>query len=349
MSRARFGRALAGIGAVLLTALAGSAITLPGLAAPAFAGSAAAGEVPFRDACSFTDERIDESSGLADGSDVLFTVNDSGDDALVYAVDKLTCGTVAATAYSSEEVVDVEALAADREGRLWVGDIGDNLGTRGWVDVYRFPAEQVGQSSVEAERFSLAYPDGPHDAEALLVHPGTGRLYVVTKQIFGAGVYAAPSELDPDGVNRLVLHKRLDVGRVTDGAFFPDGRQMVLRGYDDATVYGFPGFEEAAHLELPEQEQGEAITVSRTGQVYLSSEGVNAPVLELFLPASFEGSAPAASPRAASPSATSRQPAQATADEDADSLLALSAMVVVAVFACYGLFTVFRPHGRRRR
>jgi hypothetical protein len=221
-----------------------------------------------------------------------------------------------------------------------VGDIGDNFRTRGGIDVYRFPAAQVGQRSVRAERFTLAYPDGPHDAETLLVHPGTGRLYIVTKQIFGAGVYAAPPVLDPDGDNRLVLEERLDVSRVTDGSFFPGGRQVVLRGYDAATVHAFPGFKQTAHLQLPEQEQGEAITVSRIGQVYLSSEGAHAPVLELLLPAS---------PNAAASSAASEQPDRATTEADSSSLLALSAMVVVAVFTCYGVFTVFRPHGRRRR
>ena len=40
----------------------------------------------------------------------------------------------------------------------------------------------------------LRYPDGPHNAEAMLVDPRTGDLVIITKVATGgpAGVYTAP-------------------------------------------------------------------------------------------------------------------------------------------------------------
>ena len=85
----------------------------------------------------------------------------------------------------------------------------------------------------------MVYPDGLRDAEALLAHPVTGRLYVVSKVVFGGTIYEAPERLGTGSPNRL--RALADVtGLVTDGAFFPDGRNLVLRTYTKALVYGSP-------------------------------------------------------------------------------------------------------------
>jgi hypothetical protein len=182
----------------------------------------------------------------------------------------------------SESPEDVEALAPAGPGEVWVGDIGDNPGSRDDVEVTRVPLD-VGDRSVAGESFTLTYPDGAVDAETLLRHPVTGRLYVASKVVFGGSLYAAPERLRADRTNPLT-----EVGRIlpiaTDGAFFPDGRHLVLRDYGRAVVYTFPELEPIADLDLPEQRQGEGIAVAHDGTVYVSSEGRNAPVLEVALP-----------------------------------------------------------------
>ena len=101
-----------------------------------------------------------------------------------------------------------------------------------------------------ATRYPLTYPDGPHDAETLLVHPRTQRVFVVSKAVFGGTVYAAPRHLRPDQPNRLRAFARVP-GLVTDGAFFPDGRHVVLRTYGTASVFTFPAFELVGTVTLP--------------------------------------------------------------------------------------------------
>jgi hypothetical protein len=71
----------------------------------------------------------------------------------------------------------------------------------------------------------------------------------------------------------------------TDGAFFPDGRHVVLRDYTRAIVYTFPGLEQVGVVPLPEQQQGEGIAVADDGRLVVSSEGLHAPVYAVDLPA----------------------------------------------------------------
>lgn len=234
-------------------------------------------------AFSFSDERIVESSGLVVQRDGLFaTVNDSGDEGRVFAVAADGDGgdTVGVTTWGEAE--DVEALAPWDRDEVLVGDIGDNAGRRESVSVLRVPLQRSDRT-IDPEPFELAYDGGPRDAEALLVHPVTRRVYVASKEIFGGTLFAAPEQLSGDGVNRLE-----PVGPVlsiaTDGAFFPDGKHLMIRDYARAVVYAFPSLERVAEVELPEQDQGEGLAIDRDGEVFVSTEGQFTAVLHVRLP-----------------------------------------------------------------
>lgn len=251
----------------------------------------------------FADPEIIESSGLVVTDEHVVTVNDSGDSGRVFTVDLASGETVGVTRWV-DEPSDVEALAPAGAGHVWVADIGDNRGRREDIEVLRVPVGP-GDLTVTPERYRLGYPGPPRDAETLLVHPRTGRLFVVSKDVFGGTVYAAPRRLDPDDVNPLEEFGTV-VGIATDGAFFPDGRHLVVRTYARAVVYTFPELETVDALDTPQQEQGEGIAVAADGEVYVSSEGVRSPLLRLTLPEEVRR-ALAAQPGAA-PSPTEDQP-----------------------------------------
>ena len=232
---------------------------------------------------SFQDPAITESSGLARVGDRVLTHNDSGDGPYVYVVDPSTGATVGRTTYSTGEVTDVEAMAVGPGGSVWMGDIGDNTASRDHVTVYKLPTVKDGNHTVAAQHYDLRYPDGPTNAETLLVDPRDGRLFIVSKSLFGGRIYEAPETLSPDHVNLLTPVGRAS-GLVTDGAFFPDGRHVVLRTYGSAAIYDSATWESGAGMRLPHQEQGEGITVVDGGRrVLVSSEGVHAPVLSVAL------------------------------------------------------------------
>jgi hypothetical protein len=253
-----------------------------GLAAAAIAAAAVISDPAptVEEVFSFADREIDESSGLAVQDGLVLTVNDSGDDAVVYAVDPGTGETVGRTTYSADEVEDVEALAIGPDGTVWVADIGDNAAERSSVAVYAVPPVVEGDRTVEASRYELTYRDGAHNAETLLADPRDGRLYVVTKELLGGGdVFAAPRRLDEDQPN--VLEKVAPAkGVLTDGAFTADGRHALLRGYGRVWLTDAGGWRTLASMPLPAQRQGEGIAVTDDPESFLlSSEGARTPVL----------------------------------------------------------------------
>lgn len=230
--------------------------------------------------CRFQDPQIVESSGLVARDGLFATVNDSGDSGRVFVVDAATCRTVGTT-FWADDAEDIEAVAPYGDEVL-VGDIGDNFGGRESVRLLRVPVGR-GSRTVTPTTYEISYPGGARDAEALLVHPQTRRVLVASKGLMSGVLYAAPERLSESDVNRL--RAIADVpGLVTDGAFFPDGRHLVLRSYSRAVFYTYPGLESLGEVTLPRQEQGEAIAVDERGRIFLSSEGQRAPVLRLDLP-----------------------------------------------------------------
>ena len=255
-------------------------VALPFLAGGVTAAvSADRGEVVL----TFADPAVVESSGLVALDDLVVTVNDSGDSGRVFAVGP-EGRTVGVTTFA-ESPTDVEALAPvgpQSPDEVWVGDIGDNAAARVSVSVTRVPVTR-GDRSGAYPTFELVYADGARDAETLLVDPTTGRLHVVSKGIFGGTLYSAPQRLFPDRPN--VLRPVADALPVaTDGAFWPDGRHLVVRGYGRAVVYAWPSMTAVADLDLPDQDQGEGIAVTADGRVLVSTEGQFTDVLEVPLP-----------------------------------------------------------------
>jgi hypothetical protein len=228
----------------------------------------------------FRDPAIVESSALVVSDGLFVTANDSGDEGRVFVVDG--SGRTVGTTSWADDPDDVEALAPGPPGQVWVGDIGDNTGSRSSIEVLLVPYGR-GDRTAEPASYTLVYPDGAHDAETLLADPVDGRLFVASKDIFGGTLYAAPRVLSPDRPNRLRAVADT-LAFATDGSFFPDGRHYVLRGYDAATVYTFPGHEEVGSFRLPAQPQGEAIAVAPDGSVHVSSEGQFSDVLRVDVP-----------------------------------------------------------------
>lgn len=271
---------------------------LTGLAVvPLLLGAAAAPADRERVAFSFADPAIDEASALVALPGGLFaTTNDSGDTGRVFVVDG-SGETVGVTHWG--HATDVEALAPAPDGKIWVGDIGDNRAARDAVRVAEVPVGR-GDRTVTPTVYDLTYPDGAHDAETLLCDPATGRLYVATKEWLGGTLYAAPALLRADRPNRLrAVAPVLPIA--TDGTFLPDGRHVLIRGYVSATVYTWPAMSQVATFGLPSQPQGEGIGVAEDGTVYASSEGLHSRVIVVPLPARV-GAALAAGPPTSSAS-----------------------------------------------
>ena len=302
------------------------------------------------------DTDITESSGLIDQGDTVVTINDSLHGPTLYVLDSRTGATVGRTTYSSDPAIDTEALARGRDGAVWVGDIGDNDAARDLVSVYRVGRVGPGDRTVDAQRYDLRYPGGPRDAETLLVDPDDGRLYVVSKGLFGGQLFEAPRVLRPDAVNLLRPVGRVG-GLVTDGDFLPDGKHVVVRDYGDAFVYSLRPWEQVGDWALPAQPQGEGLSVRPSGtDVIVSSEGTGMAVLtDAIPPRLLRATSPQPTPTpSASPedrgTAAPAQPSGASEDRSSGSpdVVAVAGIAAVGLAALVAVGALVRRVRQRR-
>lgn len=137
------------------------------------------------------------------------------------------------------------AVCPSLQDGLSAADIGDNQRIRTYVTVYRVvePTVAPDQTPVtvqleEVDALELEYPDGAHDAEALIVDPDSGDLLIVSKEDDGEGVVfraAAPhsvaSRIPLEVVTTLSFGSDALPGgeKVTGGDASPDGSAILLR------------------------------------------------------------------------------------------------------------------------
>ncbi|MGB7202746.1 MAG: hypothetical protein WBD16_10805 [Pyrinomonadaceae bacterium] len=256
---------------------------------------------------------IDESSGLAASrcqQNILWTHNDSGDDAYIYALDLE--GTNKGTwRIANIENVDWEDIAAykDKTGKcfLYIGEIGDNKLKRREHFVYRVAEPTISDTTALATRKnSLAieavetvrfvYPDFDQDAETLMVEPKSGDIYVVTKRVSGpAGVYRLKPTFGEAQIQRAEKMREISVpaipnGFVTGGDISPDGRRMVICDYSQAYEWSLPETvsqfdeiwkQEPTRIDLGKRSGGESVCYSASGSsIFATSEGRNSSVIE---------------------------------------------------------------------
>jgi hypothetical protein len=252
------------------------------LVAVAFLGLAPTVAVA-EDTVAFTikDARITESSGLAvdQAGNLYWTVNDSGDRGVAYGLG--LDGTVQGTLNFRAQPQDVEAVAV-YEDRLYVADIGDNNRDRDFVRVFFFTNPRANGLTVTYHAYDFSYPDGPHNAETLLVDD-SGRLFIVTKGRNGA-IYEAPAKPDRQGVNELEKVGSAP-GAVTDGTFLPGGQRIALLTYTSVEVIDATSYEVVASAPIPDLPQPESLTLSLDEKsLLIGSEGKKSKVYSVPVP-----------------------------------------------------------------
>lgn len=262
------------------------------------------------------DRAVNESSGIVASRanpDLFWTHNDSGDGPTLYALDRKGRSR-GRWRVSGAQAVDWEDIAAGPGPQpgvsyLYIGDIGDNDSERESITVYRVVEPDLTNeddsatgnnqhTTGPAEAIRLKYPDGKHDAEALLVHPSTGDLYIVAKTFDAtSGIYKLKAPYSGTAVNTLssvgkIGSPSLIGGLFTGGDIAPDGRRLVLCDYLDAYEMRLP--ENSAGdfdniwtqpleiVELGPRRQGESVCYRLDGKAILAtSERRPTPLIEV--------------------------------------------------------------------
>jgi hypothetical protein len=182
---------------------------------------------------------VDEISGVeaSERHDVLWVHEDSGAEPVIYALEP-DGSPVGSVSIDGAEHVDWEDIAL-AGGRLWIGDIGDNLSARiDGIQVYWFLEPDPTATQVVANTLELSYEDGPHDAEALLIDARHDALYVITKELSLAEgtVFRASIDGIVDG-DELELERvsEVPIGIVT--AADTSALGVVVKSYGKARLF----------------------------------------------------------------------------------------------------------------
>ena len=254
-------------------------------------------------------QQLSEISGMAasrQNPQILWLHND-GDSGLLFAI--RTTGQLAALVSCPVEIEDLEEIAIGPGPEpdtdyLYLGDIGDNRASRSAVRVVRIAEPELAKMNGklfdvnQAEAFALIYPNGPHDAEAMLIDPQSGDLFLVTKEQGRARLYTVTASRLKDGASAsLQAAGTLGVDEVSAGAISPDGSRIILRREAEGWLWTRrQGESLAAALQRKPQKipvlgkrqgpNGEAISFAPGGDHYYTvSEGKKQAMYQFALPA----------------------------------------------------------------
>ncbi|MFV2085143.1 hypothetical protein [Micromonospora sp. LOL_021] len=284
-----------GLLTIHLLAPAGPAMALP---AQDPSPPAAQQVTPGEPVCEIIDERLREISGLVATADGYVVVNDSTEidsNERVFFLDS-SCDVANAVRYPTPPLDPEDlAISPDRQ-TLWIADVGDNPTAderRATIALWSLPADGSAQPVIHR----LSYPDGPHDAEALLI-ADDGTPLIITKETGPSGLYRPIEPLRSDNTDPVPMERvgELELpttstpnlfaaaGRltVTGAARSPDGSRIALRTYADAFEWDLPADGDIVTTLTTERPRatpltdpfGESIAYSPDGTTFLTISDV---------------------------------------------------------------------------
>ena len=238
------------------------------------------------------DESLTEASGLVASRrnpGYLWTEEDSGNPNQIQLIHPN--GQIVArftldglTNYDWEDIA-VGPGPLPNQSYLYVAEIGDNDLQYPEKIMYRFPEPAlVGKklpyeghiSAIETIRLKL--PDGPQNAEAMLIDPATTDLFILSKGDHSTLYRAAfpQSVRHPTMMTRQVV---LPFSRVTSANISPDGHEILIRTYRQLFYYKRQPGESITDalkrtprlLPLADEPQGEAVGWAIDGSGYYTT------------------------------------------------------------------------------
>ena len=234
---------------------------------------------------------LEETSGVAASRahpGVFWTHNDSGGDAVVFAVDSAGAllARVRVRGATNRDWEDIAIGPCEPGGGscLFVADIGDNSERHDRVAFYRVPEPDPATDSVTAAATVIRarYPGGPRDAEALFVT--AAGIHVINKgrshaiDLFRlAPPYSTRQIGELQRLQQVAPPPTSVSAQVTAAAASPDERHVVVRSYSGLRFFQVQDdtlapWGRAADLVVPQQMQGEGVGWIDQHRLVLTSE-----------------------------------------------------------------------------
>jgi len=235
---------------------------------------------------------IEESSGLIKIDNQLWTMNDSGGQAALYAIDEQT-GKIAKTlVVTNAKNRDWEDIAYD-ENYVYIGDFGNNRGNSKALKVYKIPRAALrSQKSARAEVIHFSYSDQkdfrsrPHknnyDCEAMVAY--NGKLYLFSKNWENQKTRLYELSSTPGKHVAKYMSTFNTQGMVTGATINKELGILLLTTYSpllSVDIWAFTNFSgknffngdsKNLNLQAPLGGQVEGVTFTDNYKAYLSSE-----------------------------------------------------------------------------
>ena len=248
---------------------------------------------------------MNETSGIASSDifkDMFYVHNDSGDESRFFMIspDGTLHHIFKYNGNNSDD--DCEDIAVGpgpikEKSYVYVGDIGDNGANRNTITIYRFEEKRSWLKdsiiNLNSQKLYLQYPDGPKDAEALMIDPIDELFYIVTKRKDTVRIYTSPLAHKPNDTLILTYRGKLffegtkPFKWITSGDISKDGDKVLLKSYDKVYYWKRKGDEHIWQtlqkkpelLTYQAEKMGEAIGFAANGKSYYTvSEGLYAPI-----------------------------------------------------------------------
>ena len=240
------------------------------------------------------DSRLHEASGLAASANnpgLLWTHNDSGNDAEVFLIDekmniRLICKLKGINNRDWEDIAVGPGPEKDKN-YIYVGEIGDNMAMYQYKNIYRFeePVLSGNKRELTISKFdtiTFQLEDGKKDTEALMVDPATKSIYIISKREQPVYLYELKDPHNTKDTLTAVKVVPLPFTQIVAADFSADGKDILMKNYRNVYYWKMQGksvdqaLKERPYIvEYTEEPQGEAITFARDGSgFYTISEKV---------------------------------------------------------------------------
>lgn len=185
---------------------------------------------------------VDEASGIVPSASVngsLWTLQDSGQPASLYLIsgDGKSIKEYGIPGAVNRDWEDIAIGSGPRDGVNYVliADIGNNNAPVSEVStIYRIPEIADANGTFDGgqlERIRFRYPDGPRDAETLLLDPVTRDIFILSKES-NTGIYRIAY---PQSTSETITAEKVGVvpglSLATGGDISVDGSEVIVRTY----------------------------------------------------------------------------------------------------------------------
>ena len=191
------------------------------------------------------DSELEESSGLAYFGGKVWTVNDSGNENIVYQLDTQSGKASRRVRVSNAENIDWESLAQS-DTHLFVGDFGNNEGNRTDLVVLKIlKNDLLTKNEVSAEKIHFSYPRQDNFEERMNSHNfdceaffySEGLLHLFTKNWENSHTDYYTLGIDPGTTKARHKGQFNSEGLITGADIDPASGNIVFIGYENKGIF----------------------------------------------------------------------------------------------------------------